>query len=463
MQINIQYPVGKNGKREPNKNQLAFHGSSAKYRAYVGGVGAGKTLAGCLEVLKLCVLYPGNFGLIGANTYPQLRDATKRTFLQVCPQEIIKVELKQENKIILVNGSEIIFRSFDEYSKFQGLELGFFYMDEASEAPEEIWDVLMGRLRFKGVPQKALKGFATTNPNGKNWVYKKFFDKPAEDFFGVVSTTYENKDNLPDTYISDMEKVYSADWLKRFLFGSFETFSGQIFSEFNETATDPRNSHVIQPIELPSHWYRFRSIDFGWSHPTCVLWAAESPDGTLYIYQELYKSELAAYELANMINKMSPENEVYEYTIGDTSGRAISQTDGESVYKQLNEYGGIQVIPALKQDKIGRIDRAKTMFKYNKIKIFNTCTNLIKELPQYQWEAPKHGQLTPLRQQRPLKLKDDAIDALMYLLGSRPDMLGFPDVEVKKEKTDYERAMVCDPTYELGKIGEKKKTMKVYY
>ena len=450
MAIQIEYPLGRNGRREPNKNQIAFHNSSARYRAYVGGVGAGKTLAGCIEAIILSYILPGNKGLIGANTIPQLRDSTQKTFFAFCPPELIKVYLKQENRLIFTNGSEIIFRSFDEYSKFQGLEIGWFYMDEASEAPEEIFDILSSRLRNAPIPDDMYRGFVTTNPNGKNWVHKKFFADAHPDYFGIVSTTFENRDNLPVGYIEDLLHKYSADWVKRFLYGSFDTFLGQIFSEYQES------KHVIQPFEIPEHWYRFRAIDFGWSHATAVLWAAEDPNGVLYIYKELYRTEMPAYELARQLVDMSGK-EHYEYTIGDTSGSSISPTDGESIYSQLFEYAKIAVVPAYKQDKLGRIDRVKAMFRANKILVFNTCKDLIKELPQYQWEASKHGKAQT--SQRPLKVNDHAIDALLYLCGSRPDRSGFPDVEPPKKYTFDEQVNLALPSLELSKIKKKDQTI----
>ena len=152
---------------------------------------------------------------------------------------------------------------------------------------------------------------------------------------------------------------------------------------------------------------------------------------------------------------------MFEYTVGDTSGASVSQTDGESIYSQLYEYAGIQVTPAYKQDKLGRIDRIKTLFKHNRIFIFNTCVNLIKELPQYQWEAPKHNQ--SLYQQRPLKVNDHAIDAMSYLIGSRPDRLGLPRDPVK-ELTFEEKINICNPGEDLAALKRQQRSgVRVFY
>ena len=456
MQIKLEYPIGKNGKREPLPKQQDFHNSSARFRAYVGGVGSGKTVAGCIEGIKKALTYPGSTGLIAANTYPQLEKATKKTFFEVCDPRLIK--RKNEWEVEFFNGSKIYFINLSNPDSLRGPSVLWIYMDEAADASEFSFLTLIGRLRNDAktlYPDSAFSFFLTSNPNGKNWVYQRFFAKPRPGYYGVQTTTFDNAANLPENYIDGLREAYSDDMANRFLYGSFDVFIGQIFNEFEE------NVHVIQPRELPEHWFRYRSIDFGWSHPTCVLWAAEDFKGNLYFYREFHKSEVPAYDLARVITELSGQ-EKYEYTVGDTAGVAVSQTDGESVYRQLYEYGHIQVTPAYKQDKMGRIDRAKTMFKHRKVFIFNTCTTLIAQLPQYQWEKPTYEQA--LSKQRPLKVNDDSIDAFLYLLGSRPDSFGLPSEEVKKELSPYERAMVCDPDYELSQINNKKKNQhKVYY
>ena len=63
-----------------NPAQQAFLDSEARFSFYVGGVGAGKTTAGALRALAHALDYPGSLGLIGAPTYPMLRDTTQRTF-----------------------------------------------------------------------------------------------------------------------------------------------------------------------------------------------------------------------------------------------------------------------------------------------------------------------------------------------------------------------------------------------
>ena len=76
---------------------------------------------------------------------------------------------------MLVNGSEVFFRSLDNPAKLRSMEIGSFWIDEASEASEDIFLTLQGRLRQRG--RKKLGGFLTTNPpNVGHWIQKYFVE-----------------------------------------------------------------------------------------------------------------------------------------------------------------------------------------------------------------------------------------------------------------------------------------------
>ena len=89
-------------------HQWDFIHDESRYLLNSGGVGSGKTYSICLKTLKLISEYPGIFILLGAKTFPLLRDTTLREFLNICPKEIIKQYNKSEHSFKFWNGSEII-------------------------------------------------------------------------------------------------------------------------------------------------------------------------------------------------------------------------------------------------------------------------------------------------------------------------------------------------------------------
>src|SRR5450631_1635635 len=73
-EIAIQY--------KPLPTQKRFHDSKARFKGFSGPIGSGKSQALCHEAIRLSYLNPGRTGLIGAPTYPMLRDATMAAFLE---------------------------------------------------------------------------------------------------------------------------------------------------------------------------------------------------------------------------------------------------------------------------------------------------------------------------------------------------------------------------------------------
>jgi hypothetical protein len=70
-------------------SQERFFASTAFTKGFSGPVGAGKTYALCFEALQCTARNPGCVGLIGAPTYPMLRDVTLPTMLDILDQKRI--------------------------------------------------------------------------------------------------------------------------------------------------------------------------------------------------------------------------------------------------------------------------------------------------------------------------------------------------------------------------------------
>ena len=58
------------------------HKASLDVAVYQGGYGSGKTFAGSLLGILLCLKFPGIRGLVGAQTYTLVRDTTLQTYFE---------------------------------------------------------------------------------------------------------------------------------------------------------------------------------------------------------------------------------------------------------------------------------------------------------------------------------------------------------------------------------------------
>lgn len=232
-------------------HQYDFLKGTELYPGLFGGVGNGKTWAACLRCIELATQNPGNLGLVGRLTYPELRDSTREVFLQVLalfyPPKAYKLN-KAENTIELYNKSLVLFRHLENPSNLLGPNLGFFYIDQAEEVDEDAFLTLQSRLRRPNVNLR--QGMVTGNPAGMNWIYYKWgLDKlpSAEGFFNwsynedyrmVNAPTFANMSNLPPDYIPQLKRSYSEEWFQRYVMASWTTFEGQIFDIYKISGYD---------------------------------------------------------------------------------------------------------------------------------------------------------------------------------------------------------------------------------
>ena len=103
----------------PLPSQLRFHQSQARFKGYSGSIGSGKSQALCQEAVKLSYVNAGRTGLIGAPTYPMLRDATLASMLEVLESNEIPYELNKSENVLtfLETGSRVLLRSLDEFER----------------------------------------------------------------------------------------------------------------------------------------------------------------------------------------------------------------------------------------------------------------------------------------------------------------------------------------------------------
>ena len=306
--------------------------------------------------------------------------------------------------------------------------MGFFWIDELTEANEEIWLGLCGRLRRTRVRHT---GFGTTNPEGRDWVWKRFLAQGDDKHFLIQARTDENL-SLPPEYIKDLLIRYPEEWLKRYFYGSFDTFEGLIYKDFVD-----KEPWVLDKFEIPDNWYRFIGIDHGYRNPTAVLWSAVSPAGKVVVYDELYVAGKLVSEIAEMIKTKNGTKKIQLYLI-DPSCRNRDGKTGRSIIDEFSD-NGIYCEPANNDVRAG-INHVQEYLKLGKdgkpkLQILKDCVNLRTELQTYKWRDLKPGAAKD-SPEKPVKKGDHAVDALRYKENYLYDT---PSPRAKKQGFDYKR------------------------
>jgi hypothetical protein len=290
----------------------------------------------------------------------------------------------------------------------------------------------------------------TANPGGPghNWVKAKYIDPAPQgwkihkeifnDPFGgesierdwvfIPSTVKDNK-YLGQDYIANLQMVGSPQLVRAWLEGDWNVIEGAFFSEFNKR-------HIIQPIEIPEHWTRFISMDWGSAAPFSVGFYSVSDGsiegiekGCIVKYREWYGTrepgsnigiKLTAEEVGQGIVERMAEDERLDDAVLDPS--AFARDGGPSHAERIYEASG-NVISFRRADN-KRVSRKGAMGGWDNLRarlkpeppmilFFSTCTETIRTIPMMQHDV-----------QRPEDVdsdgEDHAADETRYACMSRP-------------------------------------------
>jgi hypothetical protein len=194
------------------RQQRAFWDSPHKFRAFIGGVGSGKTRAGVVEILRQP---PGTTGVVAAPTYPMLRDATLATFLELTRAAGILTSFnKSEMSATVMGERQVLFRSADNPDRLRGPNLGWFWLDEAALMVSDAWKIMLGRLR-----RHPGRGWITTTPRGRNWLYHEFVSG-GPSYWMTRAPSRSNPWNPPD-FVDSLERSYSDLFRRQEVEGEF--------------------------------------------------------------------------------------------------------------------------------------------------------------------------------------------------------------------------------------------------
>lgn len=432
-----------------------------KFIRYVGGVGSGKSIIGCISILSCAVLYPGDY-FIGRQFMPELRDTTYKTFLDICPKELIAEHRIAEAtlRIKCANGgiSNIMFRGLEEPDKHRSLNLNAFYIDEANQVSEEAFLLLQGRLRGKHLR----KGFLTMNTGGHDWSWRYFVSKQdfkndwiKGQFYNIKAPSTENY-HLPDGYVQSMMASWSEDRIKREILADEDSFEGQVYSEFR------RDIHVIKPFRIPDYYKRHIRIDHGYRNPAAVLFFAIGPDGEVYLYREFYEREWLINEIikgkrqgtnnwpgiADLAKvNVEGQEEKFDTCKIDPSTKNRRGVDGLSDFDEYWAHWPKKwpILGFANRDMQVGIDRVKSYLKPHPksgkplFYVFDTCKNFLDEISTYKYPELKTGESEKKAEhEKPIKANDHAMDALRYMIVDLPDPTPKLDLSVKLKKNTLE-------------------------
>lgn len=393
-----------------------------------GPAGTGKSRA-CLEKIHfMAMLVPGSRYLVCRKTRASLASTGLVTYRKfVIPQALKSGEVTyyggnvEEAGYWYKNGSVVVVGGLDKSSKIMSSEYDLIYVQEATELSEDDWEALLTRLRNGAVSFQQL--IADCNPQQPtHWLKARCDTGSAR----MVESRHKDNPRLFHPFSGEitedgrkyLEKLNALTGVRRarLLDGKWVAAEGIIYEDFDTTV------HLID--EMPAgweSWERYWSVDFGFTNPFVWQSWAESPDGELYLYREIYRTKRTVEQHAIRMKQClldehgrwkepRPRKIVCDH---DAEGRAQLEAHFGGTYpahKAVTE--GIQACQErLKHRRMKilrgcRIDRDEALADAHK----PTCTE--EEFSGYVW-------LDGRVKEQPVKQDDHGMDATRYVIADR--------------------------------------------
>ena len=388
-------------------------------------------------------------GIYVRKTYPELEQAIKDSHT-LFPQTGATY-FKQPKEWKWPNGATLRFRNLDSpesAQSYQGFSFQWFGLDEAGNyADINVYLLMLATLR-SGSAKIPTRARLSANPGGPghHWIKQLFIDpaplgflpffppnQPVEHMF-IPSRISDNKLLLKNdpSYIQNLQVQASPELVRAWLFGDWDVQVSSFFPEF------ARSRHVTEPFNVPMHWYRFRTFDWGSSHPFAVLWWTVSdgtpivtrdgrekifPRGALICYREWYGMQPGKPDVGLRLRN----DDIVRGIIGRTHHEEkIAYTATDSL--PFQDHGGISIAESFARGGVA-LKRGDTKSRvtgwqqlrsrligtgvYPLIYFFSSCVHCIRTLPALQ--SDRHNM-----EDVDTKLEDHAPDAIRLACMERP-------------------------------------------
>ena len=215
--------------------------------------------------------------------------------------------------------------------------------------------------------------------------------------------------HLSEDVMQQILSAYSPHEREMRRYGRPSIGSGLIFPVSEENL-------MIDPIPIEDHWPRIAAIDFGWDHPTAVVWCAvDNETDTFYVY-DCYRASKASPAVHAETIKQRPRFIPIAYP---HDGNRRDSMGNPGLADQYRSHGCNFLLehftnpPALGQTKGSNSieEGLMAMIQYmedDRFKVFNTLSDWFEEFRMYH---RKQGKVVAIR--------DDIMSATRYAFQSQ--------------------------------------------
>jgi phage terminase large subunit-like protein len=310
--------------------------------------------------------------------------------------------------------SSLFFKAYEMgVEKWQGRSVDVVWLDE--EPSRDIYSQAVTRT----LDRKGMVYMTFTPEAGMTETVASFMNnlQPGQSLINAtwddasekIRTESGNPGHLNELVMEQILSSYSPHEREMRRYGRPSIGSGLIFPIMEEKI-------MTDPIQLEDHWPRIAAIDFGWDHPTAIVWGAIDRDEDVFYVYDCYRMSKASPTVHAQAIRGRPNFIPIAYPHDGNRRDSMGNPGLADQYRNL----GCNVLldhftnPApLGENKGGNSIEEGLMamiqaMENDKFKVFSTLSNWWEEFRMYH---RKDGKVVPLR--------DDLMSATRYAFQSQ--------------------------------------------
>lgn len=391
-----------------NDVYIPYLDCQAQTQIFYGGSGSGKSVF----VAKRCVLDVMKGGrnylicrAVGRSIRKSVMNEIRKAILELEVSQLFTVN-RTDGIITCVNGYQIFFSGLDDTEKIKSItpEKGVItdiWIEEATETERS--DVQSLRKRLRGGDEKTSKRVTLTfNPIIQDhWIYDEFFlpagwketdTEYTSDELSILKTWYIHNHFLTSQDVRELLNEKDDYYRNVYTFGNWGVLGNVIF----------HNWQVSDLTDLRRHFTNPRNgLDFGYADDPAAYIGThyDRKHKAIYIYEELYETELTNDILAAEVLKLSGRDRVICDSQEPKSIRELRRHNVHAVGARKGRDSVLFGVQWLRQQTIYIDPR---------------CVNAINEFRHYKWKEVNGSIVHRSGLPVPVDKHNHLIDALRY-------------------------------------------------
>jgi len=300
----------------------------SRFKMLCSGRRFGKTHLCLVQLIVWAAQKSGSLNWYIAPTYKSAKQIAWRQLKQMVPRDLFATKNEVDLSIELVNGSRIELKGGENADNLRGASLSNVVLDEAAYIPHDAWEMV---IRPALADQRGSAFFIST-PAGYNHFHEMWEQAAELDDWQTFSYSTIEGGNVPAEEVELARRTLDERTFRQEFLASFETFTGRVFPDFDDSNIDERVADIGGPILV--------GLDFNVGVMAGVI--CSKVGDTLHQWDEIAVKNSNTDEVAQMLRQRFPDRRIICYP--DPTGKARKTSAAGATDHGILRKHGLEVV-----------------------------------------------------------------------------------------------------------------------